>query len=180
MNDQKIVMQDSDEAAQYRTDIKGWVSRTGLYCGDGDHGELLARYNGCTHRKCEKCDSSVEKNSYCRQCRSDKARADFLAMPYAEWDGVAMLYSNVRDQYYSTPEDAEDALEEGETLLDLELIICKPNYARQIDDDYFCDDLPEDGDLPVEVEAAMKSFNAQVKGVILSWYPGKTRFQLKE
>lgn len=38
MNDQKIVMQDSDEAAHYRTDIKGWVSRTGMYCGDGARG----------------------------------------------------------------------------------------------------------------------------------------------
>ena len=32
---EEIVMQDSDEAATYRTDIKGWVSRNGRYYGDG-------------------------------------------------------------------------------------------------------------------------------------------------
>lgn len=30
---EEIVMYNSPEAATYRTDIKGWVSRNGLYCG---------------------------------------------------------------------------------------------------------------------------------------------------
>ena len=36
MNEQ-IVMRDSPEAAQYRTDLKGWVSRNGYDYGDGPH-----------------------------------------------------------------------------------------------------------------------------------------------
>lgn len=34
----KIVMRDSPEAAQYRTDLKGWVSRDGFYFGDRPQG----------------------------------------------------------------------------------------------------------------------------------------------
>ena len=48
MNEQ-IVMRDSPESAQYRTDLKGWVSRDGFYFGDGPQGERTARYAGCTH-----------------------------------------------------------------------------------------------------------------------------------
>lgn len=41
---EQIVMRDSPEAAQYRTDLKGWVSRDGFYFGDGPQGERTARY----------------------------------------------------------------------------------------------------------------------------------------
>ena len=40
---EEIVVYNSPEAATYRTDIKGWVSRNGLYCGQD---EDLARYKG--------------------------------------------------------------------------------------------------------------------------------------
>ena len=171
----KIVMRDSPEAAQYRTDIKGWVSRDGFYFGDGPQGERTARYSGCTHVPCDRCGAPTPRGyTQCRDCRELTYIAKYEAMPRAEWDGKAMLYSEARDQYYSTPDDAAEDLEDDQTLADLRLVICEPNYVRQIEPDYCCDDLPEDGDVPDEVAEAMEAFNAAVAGIVLSWSPGKT------
>ena len=42
----EIVMIDSTEAAQYLTDIKGWVSRRGRYFGNEPNSEEIARLEG--------------------------------------------------------------------------------------------------------------------------------------
>ena len=109
----------------------------------------------------------------CRGCRDLTYIAEYESMPRAEWDGKAMLYSEARDQYYITPDDAAEDLEEDQTLADLRLVICEPNYVRQLEPDYFCDDLPEDGDVPDDVAEAMEAFNKAVAGIVLSWSPGK-------
>ena len=49
-----------------------------------------------------------------------------MAVSYTHLDVYkrqAMLYSDSRDEYFSSPEDAEDSLEEGQTLADLKLHI---------------------------------------------------------
>lgn len=171
----KIVMRDSPEAAQYRTDLKGWVSRDGFYFGDGPQGERKARYSGCTHVPCDRCGAPTPRGyTQCRDCRELTYIAKYEAMPRAEWDGKAILYSEARDQYYSTPDDAAEDLEEDQTLADLRLVICTPNYVRQIEADYVCDELPEDGDVPDAVADAMEAFNKAVAGIVLSWSPGGT------
>lgn len=38
MSDKSVIMFDSPEAATYRTDIKGWVSRDGRYYGEDERG----------------------------------------------------------------------------------------------------------------------------------------------
>ena len=177
----KIVMRDSPEAAQYRTDLKGWVSRDGFYFGDGPQGERTARYSGCTHVPCDRCGAPTPRGyTQCRDCRELTYIAKYEAMPRAEWDGEAMLYSEARDQYYSTPDDAAEDLEDDQTLADLRLVICEPNYVRQIESDYCCDELPEDGDVPDEVMDAIEAFNAAVAGIVLSWSPGKTALALPD
>lgn len=171
---EQIVMRDSPEAAQYRTDIKGWVSRDGRFFGDHQASEQDARYAGCTHVPCQRCGSPTPKgHMQCSPCRAAHAAERYAAMPRASWDGTSMLYSQAKDQYYNTPADAAEDLEEGQTLADLRLVICKPNYVRQIDPDYCCDYLPEDGDVPARVAEAMEAFNAAVAGIVLSWSPGK-------
>lgn len=52
---------------------------------------------------------------------------------------------------------------------------CAPNYPRELTSEYFCDDLPEDGDVPAEIEDAIRVFNAALKayGKPLSWSEGK-------
>ena len=181
MMSKQIVMRDSPEAAQYRTDLKGWVSRDGFYFGDGPQGERTARYAGCTHVPCERCDAPTPKGyTQCRGCRDLIYIAKYEAMPRAEWDGKALLYSEARDQYYSTPDDAAEDLEEDQTLADLRLVICEPNYVRQLEPDYCCDDLPEDGDVPDDVAEAMEAFNEAVAGIVLSWSPGKKALALPD
>lgn len=177
----EIVMSDSPEAAQYRTDLKGWVSRDGFYFGDGPQGERTARYAGCTHVPCSQCGAPTHRGyTMCRSCRDLAYIAKYEAMPRAEWDGKAMVYSEARDRYYNSPDDAADDLEDGETLADMRLVICTPNYVRQLELDYCCDDLPEDGDVPDEVAEAMEVFNRAVAGIVLSWSPGKVALTLPE
>jgi hypothetical protein len=91
-----------------------------------------------------------------------------------------MLYSVTSDRYYTDLDDALCDVDEGETLEDLRLIICEPNYASTLDIDYFSEDLPEECDLPEEVQAAVDAFNEAVSGVILSWHPGKFALQIDE
>src|SRR5574337_125514 len=175
MSDQ-IVMRDSDEAAQPVT-IQAWKGRDGHIYFD----ESTARYAGSTHCLCNTCGAPTPKTYLkCDACREKADLAKYEAMPRAEWDGEAMLYSEARDQYYSTPDDAADELEEDQTLADLRLVICEPNYVRQLEPDYCCDELPEDGDVPDEVVEAMEVFNRAVSGIVLSWSPGKTALALPD
>lgn len=178
--DDPIVEFDSPEAAQQVT-ITGWRSRRGFFYGAD---ERTARYDGCTHWKCETCGTLTEKSwLICDACRQKKALDKFLAMPREPWRGFEMLYSEARDKYYNGPDDAMDDLEQGQELDDLRLVLCKPNYPRQIDPDYFSDDLPEDGDyndLPAELFEAMAAFNKVVSACKpLSWSPGKAAWNGK-
>lgn len=123
---------------------------------------------------------STEPDGYYYQAYSEeeahaKAQIErYEAMPRKEWDGKAMLYSERDDAYFETPEDARFAnFENGEPLAAMRLVICEPNYVRQIDVDFFCDELPEDGEIPAAVIAAANEFNKAVAGIILSWSPGK-------
>lgn len=177
----EIVMIDSTEAAQYLTDIKGWVSRCGHYFGNGSNSEKMARYAGCTHVACVHCGRPALKGfAACPECRALAWIAQYESMPRAEWDGKAMIYSDARDRYYNSPDDAADDLEDGETMADLRLMICEPNYVRQIDQDFCYDELPEDGDIPDEVAAAIDEFNRAVSGIVLSWSPGKFALAVPE
>lgn len=168
---EKIVMLDDPEAAVPHT-MQGWKSRNGFFFVD----ESTARYAGCTHVPCRECGAPAPKGrTMCDGCRDLAELARYEAMPGVEWDGEAMLYSQTHDDYYASQDDAEDTLEDGQTLADLRLVICEPNYVRQLEPDYCCDELPEDGDVPDEVVKAMEVFNRAVSGIVLSWSPGKTR-----
>lgn len=179
----KMVLNTDPSAATYRTDIKGWVSRDGIFYGDGPANERTARWAGCTHVHCESCGKPTEKSWLkCRECRSVSDRKAYDAKPKAQWDGKSMLYSELLDEYYSDLETAEDRLRDDQTLEDLMLMICEPNHVRPLDDDYCSDELPDDdhGDstLPDAVAEAMEAFNKAVAGIVLSWSPGKFALQL--
>lgn len=171
----EIVMFDSQEAAQPHT-MTGWKSRNGhFYAEEND-----ARYDGCTHRPCNECGKPAAKAYLvCNECRNARDIARYESMPQVEWDGSAMLYSDALDRYFSDLDDASDECGDGKALADLRLIICEPNYARQIDEDYFCDELPEDGEAPPHIQEAIEKFNEAVASTILSWSPGKHRLKLE-
>ena len=182
---EKIIMFDSPEAAQFRTDIHGWVARNHLYAYQGPNAEEAARYQGCTHIPCKQCGAPTEKHhSKCDACCELADLARYQAMPRAEWDGKAMLYSETTDRYYSDLGEAEDHLDEMEercTLADLRLVICEPNYARRLDPDDYVDHTADDGgELPEELLSAIEAFNATVAGTVLSWSPGKSALLINQ
>lgn len=181
MKTEPIVMSDSAEAAKLVT-ITGWVSRRGQFYGDD---ERIARYDGCTHRPCETdgCGKPTEKHwIYCGDCREKRELARFLAMPTAPWDGSQMIFADGNDEYYS---DIESFLEHCEDQAidpeSLRPILCEPNIAREVDPDYWCDEMSEDGELPAELETALNALNKVISDgkFVLSWSPGKTRLALE-
>ena len=175
--DKTKIMYDSPEAAEYRTNLSGWVSANGYYYGSD---ERAARYNGCTHQKCTKCGGDVEYNAYCEPCADTREQEKHDRAPSKKWDGKGMIYSASFQQYFSEIEEAEEfALENNCEIEELILYICEPISGRLIDEDFFCDELPEDGDLPSELQEAMEEFNDAVAAYgTLSWTPGEYRLEL--
>lgn len=177
-----IVLDTSDEAASVKT-VTGWVSRDGRFWGDD---ERMARYAGSTHKQCE-CGAVADK-SYIR-CEACRAKADiekYNSLECKAWDGDTFLYSDAHDKYFQDADDLSDYLsgsfDEGDapSLEDLRLMICEPNYARQVESDIWSDDLPEDGDLPNELELALLVLNEVIRKLPpLSWSPGKYAAELQ-
>lgn len=63
----------------------------------------------------------------------------------------------------------------------LRLIICIPNYLKPLEDDFFCEDMAEDGELPQDVIEALNSLNEVIsKQEPISWSPGKYAADISE
>lgn len=167
-NEKPVVLYDAPDSA-----VKVRVTAYRAKDGTTWLREEDARYQSCTHRKCSGCDALVSKSwAICDACRDRKRVEEYAAMPRAKWDGEAMLYSQPRDRYFSDPSEARDCLRDGETLADLRLVICTPNYARTLDEDDFADELPEDNAAPDELTDAIDAFNTTMKEAPpLSWSP---------
>lgn len=178
-----VVMYDSDDAAKLVT-VKGWVSRTGQFFGIDQGAESAARYSGCTHRKCERCAAVTlkERGGLCRKCRDAKEREKFLAMPEIEYESDMVVQPFGSDDYLFSEEDVEayaDSLDPPAT--ELELIVCEPHHAKEVDpDEFYSDMLPEDtclDDIDKKLADAFAALNEVIRErkTILSWWPGKTR-----
>lgn len=171
--DTKVVLFDSNEAAHFQTGLSGWVSRHGHYWGND---ERAARYDGCTHTHCEDCGEPVDRGRLiCPQCHENRQIMRYTAMPKEKWNEEGMLYSDAIDKYFSSWGEIKDYREDnGIGINQLRLIICEPNCLPLISDDYGCDELAEDGELPDSVEQAIEDFNKVIKAAgPVSWEPGK-------
>ena len=88
------------------------------------------------------------------------------------WDGTGRILSRKHDQLFESIESARKFAEaSGETLESLELVICEPVCLPELTEEDFYDYLPEDGEAPPELEAAMKTFNEAVAGLVTAWEP---------
>lgn len=166
------IFPESAEAAKFVTGISGWMDRHGRFWGDD---ESTARYCGSTHRHCD-CGAVVKQRSYCKDCNRKNDIEKYRTAKRIEWDGKAPLYSQIHAKYLFDKDELIDFMHECEVTDpdDLELFVCEPNYLNEIESDQWADDLPEDGELPSEVEAALEVLNAAIrKAGPVSWSPGK-------
>jgi hypothetical protein len=96
-------------------------------------------------------------------------------LPRKAWNGTDPVYSKSAERYFNDQDEIEDhCAEEDITEKDLWLVLCKPVFAHQIDpDEYYRDDLPEEGEVPAEIRAAFETLNAAIRAcqVPLSWEP---------
>ncbi|HBN27231.1 MAG TPA: hypothetical protein DD405_07165 [Desulfobacteraceae bacterium] len=139
MKDDKVILEDSLEAATYRTDICGWVSKKGEYWGEKEN---LARMDGATHIKCD-CGNIIEKRTYCERCDQKQRDEQFYLMPEKAWNGEDLLFSRAEERYYHEWEginsDGEDVPFES-----MKFVFCGEVEWPQIHEDYFWDDMPDD------------------------------------
>lgn len=171
--DTKQILNTSDDAAKFVTDIEGWVDRHGRFFGNDKNG---ARWSGCTHIVCSDCGQSTPKNYLiCESCREKKAIKQYESKERKKVDRETPLYSETADEYFFDEDSLRDFLEDNEcTVQSLRLIICEPIYLKEIDEDYFCDELADDGELPEAVVDALDNLNAVIRDENpVSWTPGK-------
>jgi hypothetical protein len=176
---EKIVMFDSPEAATYRTDIKGWVSRTGLFYGDNLSSEHGARWSGCTHMKCG-CGAVIDKGRLrCRSCQGTMDSTEYYALPMVEWDGKTPVCDFNTDKFFFDGESLLDWMADLEEGTEVQLVICKERYLHPLDGDEWSDDLPDEGELSDEVGAAIDALNVVLKAEgPVSWWPGRERIDV--
>jgi hypothetical protein len=100
-------------------------------------------------------------------------------LPFKEWNGKEIVYSDMADKYFQDSDEIEDYCEEEEIEpSELRLLLCVPNYFDQVDGDIWSDVLPEDseGDLPKKLQDALNAFNEVIKSLPpASYSPSNTR-----
>lgn len=172
--DAEMVAYDSDEAASFITGIDGWVDRHGRFWGKD---ERMARWSGCTHTACSECGDPIKTRGYtlCGKCRKKSRSKKYYAMPSIKWDGETPLYSDSSDEYFFDADQIFDYTEEHEcTVGSMQLIVCQPNMFRELDSEYFCAELPEDGEIPAALTEALAYINEVISAQPpASWSPGK-------
>lgn len=178
---ENVIMYDSPEAATYRTDIKGWVTGDGRYYADNEHS---ARWAGSTHQKCE-CGKVFEKGrSRCRWCDLGLQTKKYYALPMVEWDGITPVCTFDGDKFFFDEDSLLDWMHDQQYYNDgekpeIQLVLCTPQKLHYIDTDNWCDDLPDNGELPDEIAQKVDELNEAIKRApVVSWWAGTTRINV--
>jgi hypothetical protein len=147
--------------------------------------ERGARWSGCTHMTCE-CGTVYEKGqTKCRDCYSLERSIKYDAFPMEQYDGEPVCAWD--DDKYFFDEDAlldymwearDAARKEGCEPL-VEIVKCKPHRLGFISEDWWADDLPEDGELDDTVAAKLAELNEAIRNAPTScWMPDNIRIDL--
>lgn len=168
------------EDAASRVTATGWACNTcHRWYGDAEGAEHLARWCCATDLPCE-CGGRLRKPwSACESCREQRSAERWAKLPREEWDGTTPLYSEELQRFLWDEDEVWEAIEEagGDTEA-LRLCLCRPQPPRELDLDYWEDDLPEDGDyldLPDELREAVDVLNEVIKRQsVLSWWATQT------
>lgn len=174
-----IILPDDPRAAVLKT-LELWVTPNGKCYSKDD--EKIARYAGATHVYCDNCGAPCEKPyCCCEKCSYEHKMERYRAKEKKMWDGETPLFSEYANEYFYDEEAVEDyARDEGITLEEMRLLICKPCYLPEIDPcDYAYEQLPEDGELPQAALEAIDQFNNAISKIEnVSWVPGKFAAEL--
>lgn len=176
MKQKTVVMYESDEAASIQT-LTGWVDRNGRFWGADEH---MARYCGSTHRICEKnpAHGVRESNGYCEQCHAEHRQNHFATLEKKVWAGEPLVVFD-NDTYFFDAESLVDyCLEHNVLPSELQLLICEPNYPREIDMVDHCEEIIPDGgdhhDIPEAIWQASEALNKAIReSEPISWSGGK-------
>lgn len=171
--EQKKILYDSQEAAQFKNNISGWISSDGRFFGKDEH---LARWNGCTHKICE-CGNEMNKNyTKCDSCRAKSATEKYFLLPIVEWDYVTPLCIYDDDMYFFSEDDLLEYCDDNElNPEDLMLVICKENRYLGLDSEYWDDILPEDGEVDERLSKKIDELNALIAMLPPASYSGDNK-----
>lgn len=169
----------NEEAAEFKTDIKGWVCKgCRRFYGNDDGAERVARFccekdHACGTKDC----TGRAKHGwvYCDSCMEKRDLERWLSLPEVEWDGETPLSDG--DRYFFDEDSVFDYLEENKIAPeDARFVVCVKERPPRFDmTDFLCDHIPEDMDIdnPEEIEQLVEDWiKAHVPDV---WVPGKTR-----
>ena len=79
-------------------------------------------------------------------------------------------------QKVKNSDETKDYLSDEEVIEDLRLVFCTENYFNELGAEYFEDILPEDGDLPTELQKAIDNLNEVIKNLpVASYSPSNIR-----
>ena len=170
----EVILPSDPRAAHYVTDIKGWVSRDGRFYGND---ERLARWAGSTHNVCDACGAVTERPwTHCAPCRA-RSKAERHAKRETKPYNGEPIYSDAIDKFFFDEDELLDYLADDDAvpLNDLQLVFCKPQFAREIDTDIWCDELPDDHEVPGWLTEAVETLNQTIREreEPLSWVAGQ-------
>lgn len=170
-------MYDSPEAAQLKT-VSGWISSDGRFFGNDEN---LARFAGSTHKICECGNEMPVSRIVCDSCYAKVRAEKYWKLPFKEWDRETPLVVYDDDKFFWDEDQIIEYLEENElNPEDLKLVICEPRYPSPIDSSYWEDDLPEDHELPDELQNKIVELNKFIKTLEpLGWWPTDIRTEYK-
>lgn len=179
MKNETVILFEDESAAKFVENISGWVDINRRFFGNNKDSEQMARYSSCTHKRCE-CGEIMTKHwTKCEKCRTKSAIERYNLLPFKEWDGKEIVYSDLTDQYFRDIDEIEEYCGENDIEpSELRLQLCVPNRFNEIDSDYWSDIMPDDGDgeLPKKLQAALSAFNEVVKSLSpASYSPSNTR-----
>lgn len=175
----------NEEAAEFRTNIEGWVCKTcRRFYGNDLGAERTARYCCEKDHQCgtEGCENRAKKNwIYCDPCLSKRDLERYLKLEEVEWDGETPLVEDDDDRFFFSADDLREHLEQEDIKLeDMRLVICVIDEPRSFDlRDFLDDHLPEglEPDDPTKLEAYVNRWIE--KHVPRVWTSGKQRPSLE-
>lgn len=169
----------NEDAAEFRTNIEGWVCKTcRRFYGNDSGAERTARYCCEKDHQCgtEGCKNRAKKHwIYCDPCIDKNDLERHLKLEAVEWDGETPLVDG-DDFFFSADDLSEHLAQDGLRLEDMRLVICVEDPPRHFDLSDFLDDHLPDG-LEADDHTKLDAYvNRWIKKHVPKvWTAGKTR-----